>query len=413
MRDKLQLTLESGEQVRDFLQKMAPEKLAGFNELVRKSPALAAAYAMQAADEIESRLDLRVQPYPWSGLKPVQLQQLAQGSVEAAVASVESQQDWARGRSDEERAVGRRTLWAIACWLRGERRVIRVSYEAQKALARMAVKRFDEGYSPARWFELPPPGSELYAEPIFFLWEVPGFALAKRPFTTFVRARGIAFEERMEYVHWQLIAAKNMAQPEWNVCWGTAPNIPTEITRPWFEEQWRVELELRAEDENYELPGTLSLMIMGINVMAALNQVNELRILRIPGGSSRKGRKRLSDGLRVKSVDLDEDALGTWVKTYVDPTKERRSGPSESGERKPAQGGTHAPPRMHMRDDHTVRVWVREERPGEEVLAVNEKGLKQVLRPRQGGVVGRESSEIATYEARVRLGPTDIDVKGD
>lgn len=344
-----------------------------------------------------------VVPYPWSGMSGTLIAELNQYTEsEACDRAFDrlSQTTWA-GLPDDTVRIGRLNLQAMAAWLRGERRMIRISEASRFLLNRVGEQRLAARRWPARWFDMPRPGQSLYAEPLVLVWE--GLVRGGRPVMTYIRARGLPTEEHINYLHWEV--AEN------DVLWGTAPNIPFEMQSSDFRSLWEQAkaIILASPEERNQLdetghtllPEQVRLLIHSVNVVAALNEQHDLRLLRTGKGADKRGRAR-AGSVKVQSFDLDESGLNVWVKRYE---AQDRASPVSPPVMKP-----HASPATHYRREHTARVWVNRQRPEEQVLGEKD-GKVLVRRPRRGGVVG--SGELALKQQRLRTGIEDLRTAND
>jgi hypothetical protein len=372
-------------------------------------------------------------PYPWSDLPTADLRILMQGprsGLGGQVRKVMGRYDWTNPMFEGREEIARRLLTSMGIWLRGKKRLIRVSKSSQSILMDVARKRLQERRTIARWSEIPAPGSHLYDEGLIFYWE------GEVPALTFVQSTGVIFAEAIRYTHWL---------KEESGEWGTVGSIPAVIDREWFERAVRladmheevlmldkygltareaIEAARAGEELPREVVGvlsraqTLQFMHMAVNLLAALNQEVRFDFIRQAPGTNKKGLRSVGGIKSVKSLEISEDGLHVWSKHYVtlgdagDGDEHEEAARQEYEE----QGGTHASPSLHYRKDHLWTVWVRKPEPGEEVVGTRENILKSgekvtlygVLRERKGGPVG---GRLDPREERVRAGLDDLNVR--
>lgn len=410
------------------------EQLVEYLRVAEKSPGLGFALAALASILSPGTLralrgaseGVRTQALPWSNIPPSVFRQLLDGNLDENVTRVveglRPSADLATGQAEATR----RLLRAMGSWMRGKRRLIRVSAQAQDLLSDVARQRLIAGMNACRWGDLPAPGSDLYGQGIMFLWE-------RQEAITYAAPYGLFLEEHVLYTHWSRVAVQEGEESfgQYDSVWATHQGIPEKLSAEWYQREIEDTLEYIQEQgeafakEAADAVRCLRLIHWTVNALAALNNEFEIEVWR---GEPRKrnGKSKSTGGIgKVSSIRLDESGLAVWAKRYVRlPDTQKKadydasSGSASyhlSGSRHRGEGGDRAAPCLHRRDDHTSIVYVSQPKPGEQILGARDYGKRAdgslrrryaVRRPRKGGPAG---GRVKATAQRMKVGIDGLD----
>jgi len=315
-------------------------------------------------------------PYPWSDMEPGLLRVIAKAGPEGAYQAgrdymAKRHPGYEDGWEDEWLHQAKRTLRTVSAWLRGNKKLIRLSGAAVSTLVQV----------PPRWLDLPKPGSPLYGDGVMFVPE------DDSNLVFFGAPLGDPIAPRLAVAVWAKVPhPKHPAGEAWGVL-----QLPGIVDKTWVE---RSDLSARKIGK-----ATASLVHIAVNAFAAMEAeyINPIVQRRNPG---RRRSSKIAGIRGCKSLRLDDNALCVWrnrLITFGEPKPGR--GPDEQPRKRPSQ---------YTVDDFRRRQWVSTPKPGEEIAGQKEgkRGtLYAVWRRVQGSTRG---GPVVPKEIRLHTGVGDL-----
>lgn len=364
---------------------------------------------------------LRIQKYPWSGLSNKTLRQLLMGKDAEAAAEKVWRGSFDKAEDPRRDEAGRRMLLATSHWLRGKKRLVKVSAKAQQILSKVALERRARGSSVARWGDIPDSESRHYGEGVMFDWE-------GHNTVTFAAPYGDFLAERVDYVSWARteVPEGDPLASLYDAAWGMADIFPFVLQRSWYDEQMAQMINLldsEAETPAFDMQRAEGLrwIHMTVNALAAMNTTYDIPIVRSGKGHRRRG--RAVGGIRgVRPIELDESGLLVWSRKYIElPDTPKQSDIDDiydgEGEGEGEPVGDRTSPCLHGVKEHLTTKWVLTPHPEEEIFDIREGDVRKdgtrpcyyaVKRKRKAHPRGKDL--IPTVH-RMKSGIDDIDTR--